>query len=92
MPKVEIYLSPFCGYCWKARLMLRRKGIRYTRIPIRFYFGFKLPTANYREMLRRTGGDGTIPQIFVDGEYLGTEEALDELERRGELEKRLGNS
>ena len=89
MPKVEIYLSPFCGYCWKARLMLWRKGIRYTKIPIRFYFGFKLPTANFKEMLRRTGGDGTIPQIFVDGEYLGTEETLDELKRRGELEKLL---
>jgi glutaredoxin 3 len=92
MPQVEIYLSPFCGYCWKARLMLWRKGILYRKIPIRFYFGFKLPTANFKEMLRRTGGDRTIPQIFVDGEYLGTEEALDELERRGELEKRLGGS
>ena len=49
----------------------------------------RLPTANFKEMLRRTGGDGTIPQIFVDGEYLGTEETLDELKRRGELEKRL---
>ncbi len=89
---VEIYLSPFCSYCWKARLILWRKGIPYRKIPIRYYFGLKLPTANFKEMLRRTGGDGSIPQIFVDGEYLGTEDALVELERRGELENRLGGS
>ena len=89
---VEVYLSPFCPYCWKARLILWRKGIPYRKIPLRYYFGFKLPTANFKEMLRRTGGDRTIPQIFVDGEYLGTEEALVELEGRGEPEDRLGGS
>ena len=90
-PRVEIYLSPFCAFCWKARLMLRREGIRYRKIPVRYWFGIKLPTAAFKEMVRRTGGDSTIPQIFVDGEYLGTEEALEELQRRGELQKRLGD-
>ena len=90
MPKVEIYLSPFCGYCWKARLMLWRKRIRYTN-PHSLLLRLQTADCQLQEMLRRTGGDGTIPQIFVDGEYLGTEETLDELERRGELEKRLGD-
>ena len=92
MRDVEVYLSPFCGYCWKARLKLWRMKIRYRKIPIRLYFGFKMPTKNFKEMVRRTGGDKTIPQIFVDGQYLGTEETLEELDKRGELKSRLGGN
>lgn len=51
-----------------------------------------MPTKNFKEMVRRTGGEKTIPQIFVDGQYLGTEETLEELDKRGELKSRLGGN
>ena len=86
---IEVYASPWCPYCWQARLILRRNQIAFTRIPVRYYFGIKLPTASFRTMVERTGGDSTIPQIFVDGEYLGTEETLAQLERNGQLSERL---
>lgn len=86
MPKVEIYSSPFCPFCWSARSILRRKGIDFEIRPIRFYLGVKLPTRTYRDMIARTGGDGTIPQIFVDGRYLGTDDTLEELDREGRLD------
>jgi glutaredoxin 3 len=92
MADIEIYSSPFCPFCWMARLLLRKRGVRYRLIPIRMYLGFKLPTANLRDMVRRTGGDSTIPQIFVDGQYLGDDDTLLELARSGELESRLGGS
>ena len=48
-----------------------------------------MPTKNFKEMVRRTSGEKTIPQIFVDGQYLGTEETLEVLDKRGELKSRL---
>ncbi len=37
----------------------------------------------------RTGGATTVPQIFVDGEHLGDEETLAELEQQGKLDAAL---
>ena len=54
------------------------------------YFGIKLPTQNLRDMVRLSGGDRRIPQILVDGEYLGDEDTLLALDGRGELASRLG--
>ena len=67
-------------------MLLRSKGVEFTRIPIRMYLGIKLPTANLRTMIQRSGGDATIPQIFIDGHYLGTDDTLDDLDRQGRLE------
>ena len=86
MPRIEVYSSPWCPFCWQARRLLASKGVDYVKIPIRMYLGIKLPTARYRHMVAATGGDGTIPQIFVDGRYLGTEETLDALDREGRLD------
>ena len=44
---------------------------------------------NYKEMVERSGGQTTVPQIFVDGEYLGDEETMVALEKRGELDAAL---
>lgn len=85
MPRIEIYSSPLCPFCWQARWLLRRKGVEVHKIPIRMYLGVKLPTRAFREMVERSGGDTTVPQIFVDGVYLGTEEHLARLEAAGQL-------
>lgn len=89
MADIEVYSSAWCPYCWAARRLLRGKGVRFRRIPIRMYFGIKLPTRAYREMVVRTGGDTTVPQIFVDGRYLGTDDTLWELEKAGRLDQAL---
>ena len=86
MPRVEIYSSPWCPFCWIARLLLRRKGVTYEKIPIRFYLGVKLPTRSFKGMVERTGGDTAIPQIFVDGHYLGDDDDLSALQREGRLD------
>ncbi len=86
MTQIEIYSSPFCPFCWQARWRLHRKGAKAVKIPIRMYLGIKLPTRNLRRMIERSGGDSTVPQIFVDGRYLGTEENLERLDRAGQLD------
>jgi glutaredoxin 3 len=90
MAQVEMYSSRLCPYCIAARRLLKKKGIIFQLITIWRVLGIKLPTANFTQMKRRSGGQTTVPQIFVDGAYLGDEEALFALEREGKLEAVLG--
>ncbi|MBT4098431.1 MAG: glutaredoxin [Gemmatimonadetes bacterium] len=92
MAHIEIYSTPLCPYCWQARWLLHRKKVAVTKIPIRMYLGVKLPTRAYRQMVERSGGDRTVPQIFVNGQYLGTEEQLAQLEAAGQLDAILAGN
>ena len=69
--------------------MLKKKGVSYVVKGVPLIFGWKPPTQNYKEMIARSGGQTTIPQIFVDGEYLGDEDTLRALEQKGDLERAL---
>ncbi|MGY8823676.1 MAG: glutaredoxin domain-containing protein [Candidatus Latescibacterota bacterium] len=89
MSQIEIYSSRLCPYCWEARFLLKRKGVSYTIKGVPLILGWKPPTQNYKEMVERSGAQTTIPQIFVDGEYLGDEDTLRALEEKGELERAL---
>ncbi len=51
--------------------------------------GWKLPTRAYREMVARSGGCNTVPQIFVDGVHLGDEDTLQALANEGALRRAL---
>jgi glutaredoxin 3 len=81
---VEIYTSPFCGYCHRAKALLVKKGVSFTEIDV-------MSTAGARqEMERRSGGGRTVPQVFVDGRPIGGSDHLAELDRAGELDALLG--
>ena len=42
---------------------------------------------NAKEMLQRTNGARTIPQIFIEDHYIGSKEELIEVNRTGDLDK-----
>jgi glutaredoxin 3 len=84
MAEVEMYTTPFCPYCVRARTLLERKGVAFTEIDI-----IKEP-ARRGEMVRRAGGRTSVPQIFIDGEHIGGSDELAALDRAGELDGRLG--
>lgn len=84
MTTVEIYTSPFCGYCHRAKALLSKKGIAYTEIDV-----LSTPGAR-QEMERRSGGGRTVPQVFIDGRAVGGSDRLAELDRMGELDPLLG--
>ena len=84
MTTVEIYTSPFCGYCHRAKALLSKKGIAYTEIDV-----LSTPGAR-QEMERRSGGGRTVPQVFIDGRAVGGSDRLAELDRVGELDPLLG--
>ena len=84
MTTVEIYTSPFCGYCHRAKALLLKKGVSYTEIDV-----LSTPGAR-QEMERRSGGGRTVPQVFIDGRAVGGSDRLAELDRAGELDPLLG--
>jgi glutaredoxin 3 len=84
MAEVELYTTPFCPYCVRARVLLERKGVAYTDIDI---IG---ESARRAEMVRRAGGRTSVPQIFIGGEHIGGSDELLELDRNGELDAKLG--
>lgn len=84
MVDVEIYTSPFCPFCYRAKALLDEKGIPYREIDVMMGPGKR------REMRERSGGDHRVPQVFIDGEHVGGCDELYALEDAGALDVKLG--
>ena len=84
MADVELYTTPFCPYCMRARALLDRKGVAFTDIDITEESGRRA------EMIQRAGGRTSVPQIFIDGEHIGGSDELVALDLAGELDTKLG--
>ncbi len=84
MPKIEIYTQPYCGYCYRAKKLLDDKGVDYEEIDV------MMEPKRRREMVERSGGRTTTPQIIVDGEGVGGSDELAALDRAGKLDELLG--
>ena len=84
MARVEIYATMFCPYCARAKNLLEKKGVPYVNIDV-------IEHSDKRdEMVKRSGGRQTVPQIFIDGEHIGGSDDLYALERAGKLDAKLG--
>lgn len=81
--KVEIYTIAVCPYCDQAKQLLARKGISYTEIRI------DLDPVKRSEMLERTGGRRTVPEIFIGDELIGGYDDLWAYEQSGKLDEKL---
>jgi glutaredoxin 3 len=84
MAKIEIFTQTFCPYCARAKKLLSAKGVQFEEIDL-----FVEP-ARKKEMVERSGGAKTVPQVFVDGKHIGDCEGIHALDARGELDKALG--
>jgi glutaredoxin 3 len=84
MAKVEMYTTMFCPYCARARALLQKKGVDFIDIDLGEH------PEKRAEMLQRAHGGYTVPQIFIDGEHIGGSDELVALDRRGELDRKLG--
>ena len=83
MKQVEIYSSPFCGYCQAAKRLLNGKGVAFVEVNV-----FSDPDRK-AEMIRRANGGRTVPQIFIGGEHVGGSDEMHALERAGKLDALL---
>ena len=65
MMTAEIYESEWCGYCRRAKTLLRAKGIEFEE----FIVGEDIST---QELSKKIGKPAfTVPQIFLGGKYIG---------------------
>lgn len=83
MPQVVMYSRPFCGYCELAKRLFEKKGAPFAEVNV------GADRASIAEMVSRTGGRMTLPQIFVGDRYVGGFNELADLERRGGLDELL---
>ena len=84
MPKIEVYTTPMCPYCWRAKRLLDSKNVDYVEINL------WSEKARRQEMLQRAEGRTSVPQIFIDGEGIGGSDELAALEQSGRLDALLG--
>ena len=83
MAKVEIYSTIFCGYCARAKSLLAGKGVAFETIDLTEH------PERRSEMIARSGGRVTVPQIFINGDHVGGSDDLAALERAGKLDPKL---
>jgi len=79
MTNVEIYTKDYCPYCKSAKALLNKRGIKFTEYDV------LADEEKYDEMLRRSNGGHTVPQIFVNDTLIGGSDNLHELDRSGKL-------
>jgi len=82
MAKIEIYTTPFCGYCARAKGLLDRKGASYEETDVMMD---DQKRSEMRERSKRT----TVPQIFINGQHIGGSDELAALEQAGKLDPLL---
>ena len=85
MKKVEIYTKFTCGFCHRAKSLLSGKGVAFEEYDI------AMGGPKREEMLERSGGGSTVPQIFIGGEHIGGSDDLAALERAGKLDAMLAD-
>ncbi len=83
MPEVVIYTQPWCPYCARARNLLKRKGVGFHEI------NAPHGSPEREESIERSGGRTSVPQVFIDGRYVGDSDRLAALDAAGKLDPLL---
>jgi glutaredoxin 3 len=83
MSKIEIYTSAFCGYCARAKRLLDDKGQAFDEIDV------TMDAARRAEMVTRSGGGRSVPQIFINDQHVGGCDDLHALDAAGKLDPLL---
>jgi glutaredoxin 3 len=82
--RVQVYSTPWCPYCVRAKALLRRLDVDFDEIDVS-------DNPEKRAWLVGATGQRTVPQIFIDGRSIGGFTELDALERRGQLRSMLSS-
>jgi len=84
MPKVVIYTGLRCVHCDWAKELLNKKKIKFTE------YNIAKDSVKMEEMLNKSNGMRTVPQIFVGDQHIGGNDELQTLENQGKLDNILG--
>jgi len=74
MQKLVLYTIQGCPYCAAARDLLNTNKIGYEEVDI------TSDSSNWRDKLQKmSGGERSVPQVYIDGKYMGQDDELKEL-------------
>ena len=82
MPEIIVYSKDVCPYCVRAKMLLQRKGAAFMEIKI-------TDEKIKEEMIKKSGGRMTVPQIFINGFHIGGCDDLYAMEAEGKLDELL---
>ena len=82
---IIIYSSNFCHYCVQAKKLLEKMNLNYSEINIQNF------PEKRDEMLMKSNGKRTVPQIFVNDHHVGGFYELNRLVQKGEFDSLLLN-
>ncbi len=83
MKSVTVYTSQICPYCVRAKSLLKKKGADFEEIDV------SMDPQARQEMLTKSGGAHTVPQIFIGETHVGGCDELYALDRAGMLDSLL---
>ena len=83
MKPVTIYTRPFCMFCSRAVALLKQKNVEFEEIKAGMSVELRA------EMIQRSNGGSTFPQIFIGDEHIGGCDEMLALERAGKLDAML---
>jgi glutaredoxin 3 len=83
MAAVEIYTIRYCPYCQEAKELLSRKGVSFHEIDASGNRDLR------KQMVERSNGRNTFPQIFIGMTHIGGCDDLYALDEAGKLDPLL---
>lgn len=83
MAEVLVYSKAVCPYCDRAKMLLNAKGIDFKELRV------DLDPVLLDEMLAKSEGRRTVPQIFINGKGVGGFDELWSLEQQNKLDDLL---
>ena len=84
MKKVIIYTGLRCAHCDWAKILLNKKNIDFVE------YNISADPSKRDEMIKKSNGARTVPQIFIDDYHIGGNKELQELNKEGKLNSLLG--
>ena len=82
MRPIRVYTTRWCGYCVRAKALLKSRGLPFEEVQLD-------DDPAFRETLYRLTGGWTVPQIAIGDEVIGGYSELWRLDRSGELTEKL---
>jgi len=86
MAKVEVYSSMWCPFCYRAKRLLKKKGVKFEEIDV------DSDPAVRAAMRERSAGRHTVPQIFINDSGIGGCDELYALDAQGKLDALLAEA
>lgn len=83
MKNIIMYTGPLCNFCDAAKRLLARNNATFKEINIATQDGLR------DEMIKRSNGRRTVPQIFIGDQHIGGYEELRALEKENKLKELL---